>query len=386
MKKILFVINNLETGGVQKSLLNLLTEIHRQYDITLLTFWGNRAFEAQLPENVRLIKAKGPFRQLGLSAAHTKGHPFWYLERVFWMALTKLFGRSFAIQCMCVGRRRYGDYDVAISFIHEAPQNVLYGGCNEFVLKMVRADKKLGWLHCDFAQSGANNAKSARIYAALDGVVACSEGCRRSFAACLPTLAHKAVTVRNCNEYAAIRALAGDGIAYDGDRFHIVTVARLAEEKGIERMLTAVAEAKARGFAVQYHLVGDGSMRGKLEAMAAELDLSDSVTFYGNQPNPYPYIKNADLFVLPSYHEAAPMVFDEAACLGVPVLATATTSPDDMITAAGAGFVCDNTQEALTAALLDMLADPAPLKHIAAQLAARPFDNEAARQALAAVL
>ena len=44
MKKIIFVINNLETGGVQKSLQNLLKEIHNKYDINLLTFWGNENF------------------------------------------------------------------------------------------------------------------------------------------------------------------------------------------------------------------------------------------------------------------------------------------------------------------------------------------------------
>ena len=100
MKKIIFVINNLETGGVQKSLLNLLNEIHNDYDITLLTFFGNDYTEKLIPSNVTIIKPQGPFRQLGLSVIHTANKPFLYTERAFWVTLTKMFGRSFAFKLM----------------------------------------------------------------------------------------------------------------------------------------------------------------------------------------------------------------------------------------------------------------------------------------------
>jgi glycosyltransferase involved in cell wall biosynthesis len=67
----------------------------------------------------------------------------------------------------------------------------------------------------------------------------------------------------------------------------------------------------------------------------------------GEQVNPYRYIKNADYFLLPSFHEAAPIVFDEAAILGVPVLATKTLSAVEMIENRRAGFVCENSTEAI---------------------------------------
>ena len=314
MKKIVFVINNLETGGVQKSLLNLLLEIHSRYEITLLTFFGNEEFEKILPKDVKVLNVKSSFRQLGLSVKHTKGKPFLYVERAIYVLLTKLLGRSFVIKLMCVGKKKYKGYDVAVSFIHEGAQNNLYGGCNEFVLKMVEAKKKIGWLHCDFALCGANNPQSKRIYKKLDTIVACSEGCRDSFVKCLPGFADKTISIRNCNDYASIRDLAGGGIEYDKEYFNIVTVARLSAEKGIERALETVHECIAKGHKVKYHIVGTGDREIFLKNKAVELELEDSVIFYGNKQNPYPYIKNADLFLLTSYHEAAPMVFDEAAC------------------------------------------------------------------------
>jgi glycosyltransferase involved in cell wall biosynthesis len=79
------------------------------------------------------------------------------------------------------------------------------------------------------------------------------------------------------------------------------------------------------------------------------------VRFYGEQTNPYRFMKNADLFLMTSYHEAAPMVIEEAACLQLPVLTARTTSSQDMVADAGIGWVCENTQADINAALLEVV-------------------------------
>jgi len=162
---------------------------------------------------------------------------------------------------------------------------------------------------------------------------------------------------------------------YDKKFFNIVTVARLSEEKGIERAILAIKKCLENALPVRYHIVGSGDMKYKLMDLVAENNLSDNIVFYGNQTNPYRYVKNADLFLLPSYHEAAPMVFDEAACLGVPVLATETTSTYEMIIKSNSGFVCENSQEGLATALLKILSDQNQLMSIKKSLANRIFDN-----------
>jgi len=386
VKKIIFVINNLETGGVQKSLLNLLKEIHNKYDITLLTFFGNEDFEKELPENIKVIETHSSFRQLGMSAKQAKRNMFLYVERAFYIILTKLFGRSAAMKLMSFGKIKYKGYDTAVSFIHEAPQKVLYGGCNEFVLKMIEAKKKITWLHCDFGLSGANNSKSKDIYEKFDTIVACSDGCKQAFLACLPELADKTVSVRNCNDYDQIRRLAGDGIQYDREHFNVVTVARLSEEKGLCRALVAISECVKRGCKVKYHIVGSGSQELLLRKKAEELNIKDIVNFYGNQTNPYPYMKNADLFMLTSYHEAAPMVFDEAACLGVPVLATQTTSTQEMIVQSGCGLVCENSQKGINEALLSLALNREKIIEIRAHISKSHFENDASVNRLISIL
>ena len=377
MQKIFFVINDLAIGGVQSSLRNLLAEIHNRYDITLLCFDNRALSDAQLPADIKVISVCSPFRYFGCSQAETRNQPIRYIARAFWAILTRIFGRSFVIKLMLPFQRRIGRYDCAISFLHESPQKNFYGGCNEFVLKRVDAQKKVAWLHCDFEQCGANTSNSRHIYQQFDQIVACSEGTKQTFIRCMPQFADKCVSIRNCNEYGKIRQLAGKGVAYDTSVFNIVTVARLDKEKGIERAIHAVHECVNRGYQVHYHIIGGGALEETLKGMVLELGLSKTVTFYGSQSNPYVYMIHADLFILPSYHEAAPMVFDEAACLGVPVLATRTTSTDEMIARSHSGFVCENSDEGIKLGLLELMEHPEKLIEIKKALEIREFSNAA---------
>ncbi len=376
MKKIIIVNNNLNTGGVQISLLNLLKELNSIYDVTLLLFYADTKSLDLVPKNIKVITVKSPYKFFGVSSEDVKGSPWSMIGRSFWAGITKLFGRSTAIKLMSVFQPTIRGYDCAISYLHEGAQNSFYGGCNEFVLRKIKANKKIAWLHCDFSLCGANNRHSEKIYRNFNTIIACSEGAKEAFIRCLPELKDKCMVVRNCNDYSEIRKKAIPSIQYSSETFNIVTVARLSAEKGIDRMLYAVAQAKRLGYAVMYHIVGDGQEQESLRKLVDKLKIQDAVTFYGNKKNPYPYIASADLFVLPSYHEAAPMVFDEAASLGVPVLATQTTSTDEMILKENAGYVCDNSQDGITQALIDILKNPQMLKYISEELKKRKFTNQ----------
>ncbi len=377
MKKIMFVINDLKIGGVQTSLLNLLNEIHNLYDVTLLVFNCNGESEKLIPDNVKLIRLNYPFKYLGMSQKDASKKMSTLIQRTFLTVISKVFGRHIAILLMCPFQTKLYGYDVAISFLHEGGIKSFYGGCNEFVLKKVNATKKITWLHCDFKLSGANNAKSKKIYEQFDAIAACSTGVAERFIECMPHLSEKTVAIRNCNNYENIKQLSEHPIQYDNSYFNLITVARLSEEKGIERAIKAVKECVHKGYKIRYHIVGDGAQKSELKKITSELNLNDNVIFYGSQENPYKYMKNADLLVLTSYHEAAPMVFDEAAFLGLPVLATKTTSTDEMISDCSHGFVCDNNDDAISKKLEWILKNPSELKKIKEVLINEFFDNSA---------
>ena len=84
-----------------------------------------------------------------------------------------------------------------------------------------------------------------------------------------------------------------------------------------------------------------------------ENGLSERIIFHGAVENPYPYKKQADFFFLPSFHEAAPLVLEEAKLLGLPILTTETLSARTLV--GDLGIVCQNDDTVLEATLLDFL-------------------------------
>ena len=70
------------------------------------------------------------------------------------------------------------------------------------------------------------------------------------------------------------------------------------------------------------------------------------------------------------------MVFDEAACLGVPILSTKTTSTDDMILASGNGYVCDNNTEAIYENMKWILQHKDDLKMIKHNMMSKSYSNQ----------
>ena len=72
------------------------------------------------------------------------------------------------------------------------------------------------------------------------------------------------------------------------------------------------------------------------------------------------------------------MAIDEAACLGIPVLTTQTTSADEMVTESQRGWVCENHQHALNRALTELLREPELLRNKKMQLAGVRVDNRLA--------
>lgn len=386
MKKLVIVNNNMKVGGVQKSLCNLLWELEGQYEITLCLFDAHGGCMEQLPPGVKVVTCRGPMRYLGLSQGQCRG-------------IHKLLRGALALLCRGIGRDRVvklllplekklpEEYDCAIAFLHNGTIGSFYGGVQEFVLHRVRARRKVAFLHCDYENSGANHPRNNRTLRRFDRIAACSDGCRQAFLRVMPDMEEKCATVRNFHPYAQIRSLAEEKVVpYEKGKIHGLIVARLAHEKGIERGILAVEQARKAGFDMVLHLVGSGGMEPQLRQMVQQQGLEEAVRFHGEQVNPYPYMAGADLFLLTSYHEAAPMVVDEAVCLGLPVLTVRTTSSHDMVTQRAAGWVCDNDQQALNEALLEILRHPDRLKAVKTDLQNQTVDNSAAAQQLRALI
>lgn len=386
MKELLIVNNNMNVGGVQKSLCNLLWSLDpTEYHVTLLLFSKTGVYLDDIPDTVRVIEETGPFRLFGKSQKEYKGMDA--VKRTYLALICRFFGRDTAVRMMRKRQSTVGRYDCAISFLNNGPKELLYGGAQDYVLYCAEADRKVLFLHSDYERSGSHYPENDQAVAQFDVIAACSEGCRRAFVAALPDQADRCVAVRNCHRYDVIRAMAQEEeVVYSQDALHAVTVARMTSRKGIDRAIRAVATARKAGYPIVLHIVGDGPMRSSLHQLAEELAVTESVIFHGEMSNPYPYIKQADFMLLTSYHEAAPMVIEEARCLGVPVLSTEIISTKEMVTEAQAGWVCDNDQAAIDEMLCHVLADRDSLTKVKQRLLITPMDNRVALEQFAAAV
>ena len=97
-----------------------------------------------------------------------------------------------------------------------------------------------------------------------------------------------------------------------------ITVARLSEEKGIDRLIRAVARLS---IPFQYFIIGEGNQRKTLEKLIVDLQLSDKVFLTGEKINPYQGMEDASLMLSGSLYEGFPNSLLEAGMLGIPVIA-----------------------------------------------------------------
>ena len=112
------------------------------------------------------------------------------------------------------------------------------------------------------------------------------------------------------------------GNPYSGRGPRLVAAGRLSEEKGIDVLLDAMPLVRAAFSNACLTVLGEGPLKSDLLAQRERLGLKEAVHLVGFQPNPYPYFKHADLFVLPSRLEGLPLVVLEALAVGTPVVAS----------------------------------------------------------------
>lgn len=112
--------------------------------------------------------------------------------------------------------------------------------------------------------------------------------------------------------------------APDADSIQLLTVARLSQQKGLPLLIDACSRLRDDGAQFNLTIVGYGDMRRGLEEKIRELELEDRVSLAGIKSSDEirELLREARVFVLPSFAEGLPVVLMEALALGTPVIAT----------------------------------------------------------------
>jgi glycosyltransferase involved in cell wall biosynthesis len=109
---------------------------------------------------------------------------------------------------------------------------------------------------------------------------------------------------------------------HDRTRLRCCAVNRLVEWKKVHEAIEALHVLAARGRPFDLWVIGDGPERAALEAMTADRNLGEYVTFFGFQDRPEDYLRECDVFLMPSANEGCSIALIEAMAMGMPVVAT----------------------------------------------------------------
>ena len=344
----------MEIGGIQKALSNLLEEIGESHSVTLMLFNKQGGLLPEIPTNINVIEGNFFTRILGMSQADAKRHGFFtYLWRSMWVIATRIFGTKFSFSILSKMQKLPEEYDAAISYMQNSAEKVFYGGCNEFVLNGVKAKNKIAFIHCDFKDYEGNTPYNRALYSKFDKIACVSDSCKEKFLSVCPEVKEKTYTVYNVHSLQKMERLANEHPVDKKGKKMIFTSARISVEKGILRVIPALGKIKKDGGEFVWYIAGDGPLMAKAKEDARQWGVENDIVFLGMTENPYPYFKAADALLVPSYNEAAPMVFGEAIHLGTPVITTDTSSAKELC--AGCGVVTENTDEAIEKALREFV-------------------------------
>jgi glycosyltransferase involved in cell wall biosynthesis len=135
--------------------------------------------------------------------------------------------------------------------------------------------------------------------------------------------------------------------------FRVLSVGLLVEKKGMDLLIRAFAQAFPDDPDALLVIAGDGPQRASLEALIRQLRLGDRVHFTGllTRVEIREWMGKANVFALASHFETFGVVFIEALASGLPVIATQSGGPDDIITDGVGWLVPTRDESALARAL-----------------------------------
>ena len=227
------------------------------------------------------------------------------------------------------------------------------------------------------------------LYSLTDSVAAVSNGVARSIS---DTTGFPRADIQVI--YNPIRKVSGEAFdASDSDlakwwqdgRQRIIAVGSLKPQKGFEVLLRAFAKV-SKSLDAKLLILGEGQLRASLGNQIVELDLEDRVRLPGFREDPFPFFRQADLFVLSSFWEGLPGVLIEALACGTPVVATDCPSgPAEILDDGAYGMLVPVGDEcALAEGMRFTLEAPPDKRHLC--LRAEVFTRGAAAQKYLALL
>ncbi|CAN7295881.1 glycosyltransferase [Paenibacillus sp. LjRoot56] len=381
-KKILFIMNNLNCGGAEKALISLLETIdYSMYDVDVYLLRHTGLFLSKLPPEVNLLQEPVEYKYFDMSMRKAV---FQCLRKGnLKIALLRLLAGSIYVseknRIRCEQRvwkylakslpNLETHYDIAIGYLEKNP---IY-----FCIDKVKASKKIGFIHNDYDKLGMDPNLDQVYFNQLNHLVTVSEECGHILRERFPTLSQNIEVMHNIVSPAAIHKLSMETVNLKEKDITIVSVGRLNYQKGFELAVESCKGLIQAGYPIKWYIIGEGEERASLERLIEKHDLKDNFILLGIKENPYPYIREADIYVQPSKFEGKSIAIDEAKILQKPIVVTNFSTAKDQIRNKINGLVVAMTPAAVCEGIREIIDNDALRKQLIVNLSAEMLGTEA---------
>lgn len=334
--KILFLINSLRPGGAEKVLVNLVNGLNpNKYDITVMTLFGGGVNKQFLNKNIKL---KEIFKTAPIG--------FVYICKLFSPKLLhKLFIKD--------------KYDIEVSYLQGVTTRII-GGAPAHI-------KTIAWIH-NFNHPEIifkNYKERISLCQRFDKIVSVSKTIDKKVEIATGNSLKNRCVIYNTQDIQNINSSSVEPVpemAYNKS-LKFISIGTLYNVKGYLRLLKVLLRCRNDGFQFQMYFVGDGPQRTELEEFVNNNKMSDYVTFFGFDKNPYKYLAKADLYICSSYTEGFSGTVSEATILGIPTLTTDCAGMKEILGENNEyGLIVENSDEGLYYGIKSILTDNGILK------------------------
>ncbi|MBU7593516.1 glycosyltransferase [Metabacillus halosaccharovorans] len=386
-KNILFTINNLNCGGAEKALISLLETIdYSMYNVDLFLFKHEGLFFNKIPKQVNLLEEPYEYQYFDMSIKTAikdsikKGRLDIAFSRVcagyifnvetnrarceqrVWKYISKSLKN--------ISKR----YDVAIGYLEKNP---VY-----FCIDKVNANKKIGFIHTEYDKLEMDSEIDLYYFDKLDNIVTVSEECSNVLKQKFPLYKQKVEVMYNIVSPSVVHNMSLETIDFSHKGIKLVSVGRLNHYKGFEMAIEACKSLIESGYDVKWYVIGEGEERVKLERMIKEKDLQEIFILLGMKENPYPYIREADIYVQPSRFEGKSIAIDEAKILHKPIVVTNFSTATDQIQSEENGLIVDMDAQSIFEGIKRLIDDIELRKNLIESLSNESLGTETEIQKL----
>lgn len=329
-KKLLFVIESLDIAGSEKSLVTLLSLLdYSKYAVDLMLFGHGGKLEQLVPKEVHILKPLNYIRFSTLSIKKAVSYSIknfnfkWLHSRTKYSLNIRLKkynnaqkARIFWESVSNVIEKNPKTYDIAISYAQGVP--------TFYVAEKITAKSKFAWVNMSYRLAAKDQQFQKKFYDEYNRVVAVSDSAKEVFSETFPELKDQISVIYDINNPEFIFKMAEVGETFDDqfDGLRILTIGRLNYQKGYDIAIAACKKLKETGIKFRWYALGKGPLKEEIKKSIKEHDLSDYFVLLDIKTNPYPFIKDSDIYVQTSISEGFGLAIAEARMLNIPVVST----------------------------------------------------------------